>query len=348
MIRVLLLRGQSFRRRKGTDRKRLLFRGVLILIASVAVLSGLYVLGRKLETNRVGSVRGDLSARQTDRQVVEYDGKQYAFRNNLQTILFMGVDRADETLQQSSFRNGGQADFLLLMVIDQEQKSITQLQIDRDTMAEITILGILGNAAGTRNAQICLSHGFGDGGAQSCEFTMEAVSRLLYGVEMNQYIALRLDSISVLNDAVGGVIVNLEDDFTAYDPTMTAGSTLLLDGDQAEIFIRNRYAVGDGSNASRMKRQRTYMSAIMNTINERLAGNANFVGILYDALGDTMVTNMKRGKLINEAYKASGYTRGEALTLAGEHVVGEDGFVEFHADTAALEQMVIDIFYKEI
>ena len=72
----------------------------------------------------------------------------------------------------------------MLLVIDANEKTITSIQIDRDTMAEITILGVLGNEVGTRKAQICLSHGFGDGKDQSCKLTQDAVSKLLLGAEI--------------------------------------------------------------------------------------------------------------------------------------------------------------------
>ena len=57
-------------------------------------------------------------------------------------------------------------------------------------MTEITILGVLGEEAGTVKTQLCLSHGFGDGGAQSCEFTVDAVSNLLLGTQIDFYICL--------------------------------------------------------------------------------------------------------------------------------------------------------------
>ena len=59
----------------------------------------------------------------------------------------MGIDRAGDAVV-SGYRNGGQSDFLRLMVIDSAAKRITQLQIDRDTMTPITILGVLGQDGG--------------------------------------------------------------------------------------------------------------------------------------------------------------------------------------------------------
>lgn len=160
---------------------------------------------------------------------------------------------------QSKWRPG---DFLRLVAIDSTAKTVFQVQIDRDTMTPITILGVLGNRSGVRTTHICLAHSFGDGGAQSCELTVDAVSNLLFGSQIDYYVAMNLDGISVLNDWVGGVTVTLEDDFSALDAAMTQGTTLTLAGEQAEIYVRSRRNVGVGTNETRMKRQQEYISLL--------------------------------------------------------------------------------------
>ena len=133
-------------------------------------------------------------------------------------------------------------------MIDSKDKTVRQLKIDRDTMAEVTVLGMLGNPVGTTQMQISLAHGFGDGKEESCGYARDAVSRLMQGENIDFYLAMSLDGISVLNDLAGGVTVTLEDDFSAADPAMTKGATLTLQGDQAEIFVRRRMDIGEGTN----------------------------------------------------------------------------------------------------
>ena len=41
-------------------------------------------------------------------------------------------------------------------MIDSKDKTVRQLKIDRDTMAEVTVLGMLGNPVGTTQMQISL------------------------------------------------------------------------------------------------------------------------------------------------------------------------------------------------
>ena len=47
----------------------------------------------------------------------------------------------------------------------------------------------------------------------SCENTVDAVSNMLYGIRIEGYISLNMDSIKILNHLAGGVPVTIEDDF---------------------------------------------------------------------------------------------------------------------------------------
>lgn len=334
------------------DRKAVFQIVLILLIALLALLAVIYGVGRRLESG--GSPlepRGDLSVRFTQAPATAYQGAWYRPKTKLTTLLVMGIDHYSAAAASvSGYRNGGQSDYLLLIVINEESGTLTPIQIDRDTMAEISILGILGNDTGTRTAQICLSHGFGDGQAQSCLLTQKAVSRLLLGVPVDFYIAMNLDGISALNDALGGVTVTLADDFTSLDPAMALGATLTLRGKQAEYFVRNRLNIGIGTNESRMVRQQVYMDGLSGQLQARMAadGSANVVGDLFDQLQPYLLTDMKRGRLINEVWRTRDYAHAATVHPKGVYTVGSDGFVEFHPDEAALEALVIQTFYDEV
>ena len=259
----------------------------------------------------------------------------------------MGIDtRLQYDDVRAGFRSGGQSDFLLLLVIDKENETITPIHINRDVMTEITVLGVLGEEAGTVKTQLCLSHGFGDGKEQSCEYTCDAVRNLFLGIDIDYYVSMNMDAISELNDFMGGVTVTLNEDLTAYDPTMTAGTTMTLHGMQAEYFVRQRYYIGDGSNMGRMERQRQYMTELAKLVYARLEESADFIGELFDELKPMLVTDMARGAMINTAWNARDYALNHTRTLEGENVVGPDNHMEFHADEEALKDLVIEVFYE--
>ena len=235
-----------------------------------------------------------------------------------------------------------------MVVIDSAARTVSQLQIDRDTMTPITILGILGDRSGVRTAQICLSHGFGDGGQESCLLTADAVSNLLFGAPVDFYVSMNLSGIAALNDLVGGVTVTLEDDFSALDPAMKPGVTLTLKGKQAEYYVRNRKDVGASTNEARMVRQQEYLDQLALQLTDALTADANYAGTIYDGLQDYLTTDMSRGRLINECWNARDYQRLPLIQPKGEHRVGEDGFMQFIVDEDALKQIVVDLFYEPL
>lgn len=190
---------------------------ILVIAAGILLLGViLYAGGRWLETRSVEEARGDLT--QTEAvETQEYNGVTYQRREGLTSILVMGVDH-DSAVESEGAYQGGQGDFQRLIVIDPERQVIRQLKIDRDTMTECTVLGYLGSPIGTKEMQISLAHGFGDGKEESCEYAREAVEDLLLGESIDFYVAMNMDGISELNDLAGGVTVTLEDDFSSIDP----------------------------------------------------------------------------------------------------------------------------------
>lgn len=322
-------------------------RAALVILAAAAVLAGLYFLFQQMEDNgKQPDPVGDFNARHQYDDTVERNGKTYRRKSNLTTLLLMGIDDYGELTTTVSNRGGGQADFLRLVVIDKTEKKISQLAIDRDTMTPITILGVLGNRSGTRTQQISLSHAFGNGREQSCNLTREAVENLLLGIRIDYYLAMNLDFVEQLNDALGGVTVTLEDDFG--DPGMKAGMTVTLRGSQAETFVRSRMSVGDGTNESRMRRQQQYIASATELFSAKLHEDEEFAGNLYDALSPYMVKNISKSRLEIEAYGAKDYARPGVAQLAGQHRIGDDGFMEFLVDEEALEQTVLQLFFDPV
>lgn len=336
------------KRRKKRNKRGASTKQFALLVAAVAgLLALLYIGGSLLEArDKKPETRGDYQERYAYEETIEVDGETYRRRREVTAILLMGIDRSSDAVI-TGYRNGGQSDFLQLLAIDSSDRTITRVPIDRDTMTPITVLGVLGDKAGVRTAQICLSHGFGDGKQQSCELTVDAVSNLMVGAPIDEYFAMNLDGISAMNDALGGVTVTLEDDFSALDPAMTLGTTLTLRGIQAEYFVRSRMNIGVGTNEARMKRQQVYIEQIGNMLDERVREDQNFIGTLYDELTPYLVTSMSRGYLINKAWTTREYER-RVAEIPGEHKIGSDGFMEFHADEDAVEQLVLELFYQKV
>lgn len=321
---------------------------VCAALAYAGVLLGIRTVGSRLERSDAPEPVGSLDGRfASDELTLRYADRTWTYRKReLTNLLLIGVDWAEMDSPAASGRYAGQADFLLLLTFDKKNRTISTLQIDRDTMTDIRVYGPFGDYTGMRETQICLSHAYGATAAENCENTVWAASRLLGNIPVDGYLALDMSAITALNDALGGVTVTLEEDFSALDPQMVRGATIALQGKQAETFVRGRTGVGDGTNAARMKRQKAFMQKAGDLIAEGLERDSGFAGTLLDALSGHMTMNVTRGWLINKAYESSGYRRTETRTLAGTHALGADGFTEFRADTDALNDLLTASFFE--
>lgn len=316
----------------------------LIFLTILGVLAaGGYLIGRHFERDGIREERSHMTEGFGRYEEKIYRGKTYYKKTGVTTLLLMGVDR-DTTEEQRLYRDGGQADFLLLLVIDHEDRTVRQLQIERDTMARVHVLTILGQDGGHMNLQICLSHGYGANQEDCARNTLEAVSHYLDNLGVDLYMAVDYSAIPTVNDMLGGVTVTLRDDFGT--PDMQPGATVTLKGKQAETFVRARMSVGDGTNASRQIRQREWLDGATALMREKIGESSGFFGEMLEALGNRLVTNASQGRLINEFNAAFGYELLPVEQIPGEYVTGRDGFIEYHTRADDVTQWVLKAAYR--
>jgi len=274
-----------------------------------------------------------------------FNGRWYSPKDELETVLVMGVDKYSSDEQAESYLNTQQADFLMLLVIDREEETCTALQLNRDTMTDIQILGVTGQPAGTFEGQLALAHTYGSGGKDSCINTVDVVSNLLYGQHIDHYMSLTMDAVARLNDLVGGVEVTIEDDFSDVDETLIQGETVVLNGEQALHFVRSRQNVDDGSNLSRMERQRTYITALYEAVKDCSEADEDFYADTMMEIADYLVSDLTVHQMSDLGEIIEAYGVSEIRTLEGEAVRGEE-FMEFYVDESALQQTVVELFYE--
>lgn len=328
-----------------SPRKILMIAGsVLLWVVALIVL--LIVLG--MDNKEVPEpIFGSLEGRFESETIMDLDGKTLHYRENeITNYLFIGVDKADVT-QVTGHQNGGQADFLVVLSIDRIRRIITPVMLDRDAMVEMKTYGVFGHPAGTRVMQLCLAQAYSGINIPGSVNTVETVEKLLHGIDIHHYVVLDMTAIPLVNDAIGGVEVTLEDDFTVYDPVMVEGATLRLMGDQAEFFVRGRMTVADGTNESRMGRQQQYLSGFLTQFRHSVKGNQAKLTSLFGILDGHMLSDASQNTLLHDINFYDDYEWTPMRTLEGEHAIDEYGFAEFWVDEEALKSLVADIWFDE-
>ena len=323
-----------------------------ILAAVLVLLAGMLLLQRWENTQdahvsssgEVSSVEADAPV--DDREITYYNGTAYAKQEDLETVLLLGVDKFEGETPEG-YLNNQQADFLLLLVMDEANETCTPIQLNRDTMTEIQILGVTGEPAGTFTGQLALAHTYGSGEEDSCENTVLAVSNLLYGMEIDHYVSLTMDGVALLNDLVGGVTVEVLDDFSGIDDSLVQGETVTLQGQQALTYVRSRGGLEDSSNLRRMERQRQYLAALQQQLKAAVQQEDGFTMDALLQLNEYMVSDCTVNQLSDLGDSLAAYQVSDILTTPGDAQEGEE-FMEFTVDEAALQQLVMDVFYEPV
>lgn len=323
-----------------------------ILAAVLVLLAGMLLLQRWENTQDAPvSSLGPSSAVEADapvdgREITYYNGTAYAKKEDLETVLLLGVDKFEGETPEG-YINNQQADFLLLLVMDKQNETCTPIQLNRDTMTQIQVLGVTGEPAGTMTGQLALAHTYGSGEEDSCENTVLAVENLLYGVGIDHYVSLTMDGVALLNDLVGGVTVEVLDDFSSIDDSLVQGETVTLKGQQALTYVRSRGGLEDSSNLHRMERQRQYLAALQGQLSSKAQSDEGFTLEALLQLNEYLVSDCTVEQLSDLGDSLAAYQVSDILTTPGDAQEGEE-FMEFTVDESALQQLVMDVFYEPV
>lgn len=281
---------------------------------------------------------------------VRYNGDVYAYNEDIMTFLVMGIDQKGEAAGNRGLTDGGQSDAIFLLIINPHQKSISIFAVDRNTMTDVTMAGVGdGGTDIVTRAQIAVQHGFGDGGAGSCELTRDAVSALLFNLPIHGYISVNYEAIPYINDAVGGIEVVIPEDVAGVRKDWNVGDTVLLQGRDAITFVKWRDTSVYESARLRTRRQKTYLTSFVARAIAVTKQDITMPVTLYNRVKGYTVTDITVDEM---AYLASelvdySFSGDRIYTMEGETVMG-DRHEEFYPDMDALREQMIGIFYEKV
>ncbi|MBE6622780.1 MAG: hypothetical protein E7621_01100 [Ruminococcaceae bacterium] len=292
------------------------------------------------------AAQGKFTTENPEDSVLSYKGEEYILNDEIETFLVLGLDKYSGKSVSDSHGSGVQADFLMLLVLDNENKQSTAIQINRDTMVNINKLGIGGVKTESLYKQIALSYDYvtDDNDKMRCGNVKTSVEELLGGVKIDHYVALTMDAVSAINDIVGGVELTVLEDFTSIDESLVAGEKVTLNGKQALEYVRVRYGLEDSTNKSRMQRQQQYINALYEKSVSLVQSDDTFIVRLADALDEHIVFDSSNSRMKKYAEKFDEYEFLGIKNIEGETEIGEE-FIEFYPDEESLKEIVIDLLY---
>ncbi len=248
---------------------------ILSVIVLFVVVASTYMLGI-LYTNMSGMQSEMNGEGESSSEIV--DAPKADVTSDPFIVYLSGLD----TRGVSEIKDKGRSDVNMLMAVNPVTKQLLMVNIPRDYY-----LPLYGDA----NKMDKLTHA----GSYGVDCSMKTVGTL-FGVQCNYYVKVNFQSVVDIVDALGGVTVNSEFNFSSnYSLSGTTYSFHVgennLTGDSALAFARERYNV-PGGDRQRGKHQQMVISAILDeAMSPSILNPSNLKNVLSAITGNTK-TNM--------------------------------------------------------
>lgn len=286
---------------------------------------------------------GDSADTEEDGSRVRYNGETYVYNKNAVNILFMGIDKSDVN-DEKGYGKNGQADSIMVLNFDTKTGKIKILPISREIMTDVSMYSAEGNYIGVKRTQLCLAYAYGANGKESCENVRQAVSRLLYGIEIGSYIAIDMDGVTALADAIGGVrLTPIE---TMPESNIKEGVETVLKGKMVNSYLRSRDQDEEANNR-RMLRQKQFIGAFASQAGNQALSDIGKLASLYNKAAPYTVTDITLSEITYIAGCCLTADMGNAIeysSISGETHLGEE-YMEFTADRTSLLEAILNTFY---
>lgn len=329
---------------KRSKLKKWLFLALDVVLVA-GLVAGLYFYQKKANKSDEDSLsQEELSRRYV--QTVGYNGQEAPLRRQTTSVLLIGTDNYiddEKQLEFEAYFNNNLADFLVILVFDHADKTVTPFQICRDTMCDVPWISLNGIADGTEFEQITFAHTYGTGKEDSCVNTVTAVSDLLFGVPIDNYLAFTMDAVPIVNDLVGGVTLTLEDDIPALGEEYVRGAAVTLRGAAALRFVRYRDIELLDSNLTRMGHHRLYFNAFSQAARAAAAGDEDLAVNVFKAVEPFLCTDLSVENVSDMVKRLEEYELLPTVVADGRYEDGDE-FAEYYVDKDSLWECVKTVF----
>ncbi|WP_026692792.1 LytR family transcriptional regulator [Peribacillus kribbensis] len=250
--------------------------GIIVLLLIVGAGAYAYSVYHSL-TKAVNTMHAPIDRQKSDKREKEVTlSKKEPF-----SVLMLGVDE----------RKGdrGRSDTMIVLSVNPNTNSVKMLSIPRDTRTEIV----------GHNTVDKINHAYAFGGV---EMAMATVENFL-DIPIDYYMKINMEGFKDIVDAVGGVTVNNDLDFT-YDGVHFAKGNITLNGEKALKYSRMRKQDPRGD-FGRQLRQRQIIQQVINE-GASVSTLANY-GDIFNALSKNVKTNLTFDEMkdIQKNYKSA-------------------------------------------
>lgn len=280
-------------------------------------------------------------------RVITYNGVSYELNEDVISVTFIGADEGtgdNADLQM--------ADAIYTLALDTETGDMKILGISRDTMADVDLYSEQGKFIDTERMQMAFSYAYGSDKVTGGMNTMTSISRLFYGLPVDDYFAINMNALITLNDTIGGVTLTSSMTFTSPidGRTINEGETVTLHGKEADYYVRHRDTKKLDSNNERMERQQEYIQAFLSSIIPAAKKDISVVTKLYDEIKVNSDTSLDLAKITyiasTAATKLNSASDIDYISLRGKITEGE--YAEMNLTNEETMKAMLEVFYTPL
>ncbi|WP_219375293.1 polyisoprenyl-teichoic acid--peptidoglycan teichoic acid transferase TagU [Bacillus mycoides] len=291
-------------------KKKILF-WILGIIGVLVIAGGVYAYTVYSNvSNTLNTVHKPLDRDKSDKR----DKKVDVSDNKPISILLMGVDQEDN--------GAGRSDSLMLFTLNPKTKSMKITSIPRDSYTEIV-------GKGKKDK---INHAYAFGGIDMAVKTVEN----FLNVPVDHYIEVNMAGFRDIVDAVGGVDVNNDLEFTSRDQHFAKGN-IHLNGETALKYTRMRYEDPRGD-FGRQMRQRQVIQAVIKK-GASVSSLASY-GDVLKAIEKNVKTSLTQDQMfdIQKNYKDC-MENSEEIQIPGDGHKAADGIWYYYVPDAAKQDI---------
>ena len=120
----------------------------------------------------------------------------------------------------------------------------------------------------------------------------------------------------------------------------------MINGRQAEVFVRYRDIESLESNNERIRRQKTFLIAFANTVLQKTKEDLTTPVKLFQEISDEVITSLSVSDITYLASKAVNCSISmDNLTVIQGEVKSDGTYAAFYPDETALYELILDTFY---
>ncbi len=320
----------------------------ILIIITVIGVGGIFLL-QNYQKSRKTIQSGNSYNMGTGYRNIVYKGKQYRYNALITTILYAGVDSVGK-MEETGYQLAPRSDTVSLVVLDKKNNKMTIMAFNRDTMTEIREYTVIGKDRGYFVDHLGYAYAYGDGTKISCENLVDAVSRMLGGIPINEYVVTNQTSMPYINRLVGGVTITVpNDDVVELHPELHKGAVVTLDDSNIYDYLHYRNINIHFSNEGRIERQQAYVTAYIEKAKAAARENPEGMWNQLEDMSDYLQTSITKNKYLNlvNTIAPLEFSDDNYYRPLGQDEIGEF-HDEFYLDEDSLKEKVIELFYEEM